>query len=523
MPLKQGAIEVPVKIVGSSKFGRYPIISSERTYNMFVSDNWLINFAGYSNQLEVLLGNVQGRGLYTSTRGGFMIYVAGSNVYRINLNSGVISAFFIGAIGTSTGEVFIAENLNSQIVIVATPECWVYNYDTLAFAQPTLSSDLVPKYVTFHNTYFLFGNAITTATGSQWFVYQNNPVDDIQLTLVTERTLQTKADFAQAVIPIPGSSSNVLVIGSVVAEIWNNVGGLDVYKKNTSVNIDFGTPSVSTIAWNEQLICWLAINGESSPAIMTMSGGGAQRISTDGIDFLLSTIKHPSDSTAIFYRQDGHLFYQLTFFNPADNLSIMYDFNTDMFFDLTDWNFNYHPMRQLAYFNNRVYFASLNNGNIYQIGSDITAYEYNTSELYEIPRVRVCDTFRYKDRPERFLTKLFTFVIENGVEPNVPVEDDCVGYMLTEEGNIIYTEDGRPILIEGGYCGVYRPRIDVTISKNGGLTFSNAVPYFMHATGQYKNQPRFNNLGASNMMTIQMRFWGFGRVCISNGMLEIST
>lgn len=522
MPIAQNAIEVPVKIVGSSKFGRYPIISAERTYNMFVSDNWLINFAGYANQLEVISSNVEGRGLYTSVRGGFMIYVAGANVYRINLNSGMISADFIGTLGTSIGEVSIAENLNSQIAIVATPECWIYNYDTLAFGQPTLDADLVPNYVTYHNTYFLFGNAIKTATGSQWFVYQNDPLDDIQLTLTVVRTLQTKADFAQAIIPIPGSSSNVLVLGSIVGEIWNNVGGLDVYKKNTSVSIDFGTISVSTIAYNDQLICWLSINEESGPSIMKMGGGGAERISTDGIDFLLSRIKHPEQSTAIFYRQDGHLFYQLTFFNAQDNLTITYDFNTDMFFDLTDWNFNYHPIRQIAYFNNRTYFASLNNGSIYQISSDFTVYEYNEGNIYEIPRLRICDTFKY-NRPERFLTKLFTFTIENGVEPNVPVEDDCVGYMLTEEGNIIYTEDDRPILLEAGYCGVYRPRIDVTISKNGGETFSNAVPYYMHATGHYKSQPRFNNLGAANMMTIQMRFWGIGRVAISNGVLEIST
>jgi len=47
------------------------------------------------------------------------------------------------------------------------------------------------------------------------------------------------------------------------------------------------------------------------------------------------------------------------------------------------------------------------------------------------------------------------------------------------------------------------------------------VPYFMHATGHYKNQPRFNKLGEANQFTIQMRFWGFGAVVIANGMLEV--
>ncbi len=45
--ITQNAEEIPVKIVGSSIFGRYPFISAERTYNMFISDEALVNFASY--------------------------------------------------------------------------------------------------------------------------------------------------------------------------------------------------------------------------------------------------------------------------------------------------------------------------------------------------------------------------------------------------------------------------------------------------------------------------------------------
>ena len=43
-----------VNIVGSSTFGRYKKISSEKTYNMFVSDEWLVNTAGYQKVYELL-------------------------------------------------------------------------------------------------------------------------------------------------------------------------------------------------------------------------------------------------------------------------------------------------------------------------------------------------------------------------------------------------------------------------------------------------------------------------------------
>ena len=85
----------------------------------------------------------------------------------------------------------------------------------------------------------------------------------------------------------------------------------------------------------------------------------------------------------------------------------------------------------------------------------------------------------------------------------------------------MYSEDGYPLLIEAGSCEIYRPRIDVTISKNGGETYSNANIYYMHATAKYKNQPRFHKLGEANQFTIQMRFWGFGAIAIANGVLEV--
>ena len=127
---------------------------------------------------------------------------------------------------------------------------------------------------------------------------------------------------------------------------------------------------------------------------MVMAGGQAQRISTDGIDYILSGVLHPDQSTAMFYRQDGHVFYILTFFHPDDDFSIMYDFTTQKFFDITDWDFTYHPARQMAYFNNTIYFVSLKQGSIMRISTDLTTISTNIQNRYEIPRVRKCDTYR---------------------------------------------------------------------------------------------------------------------------------
>ncbi len=523
------AQEVPVKIVGSSIFGRHPIISDERTWNMFISDNWLINFSGYEEAVDIL-STGEGRGLFHSTRGNFLLAVISNKVYRINPNLGFTQPALL-TLSSSTGEVFMDENLSSQICIVDGINAYIYNYTTgsaglVDFDNTGGGVTFTPNYVTYQNTYFIFGNGATDTSGSQWFVYNSgfNPTslaNPLQLKWVQTLTLQTKADYARAAIRIPSHGNNLLVLGSTVAEIWTNIAGLQIYQRQSSINIDYGVASVSTIAASDDMVVWLGINEKSSPAIMVMSGGKADRLSTDGIDYLLSTVTDPSSSTAMFYRQDGHVFYILTFYGTDDNFSIMYDFTTQKFFDVTDWDFSYYPARQMAFFSNDVYFISLKQGSLMRINSDITSIIPSIGKEYEIPRIRKCDTFRLPGS-DRFIVNQFAFTIENGVEQGVDFSYECEGFIIGETtGGIMYTEDELPILTEQGSCTIYRPRIDVTLSKNGGETYSNPVSYYMHATGKYKNQPRFNKLGEANQFTIQMRFWGLGAFVINDGKLEV--
>lgn len=490
---------IPVNIVGSSTFGRYPTISSARTYNMYISDGWLINTPGFAARLAIFNTlTSEGRGIFHSVRGDFMLAVVNSAVYRID--DTLLTPQFIGNLETFTGEVFIDENLSSQIAIVDGLHLYIYNYDTNEFAISVLpdqngdpNQDLLPNYVTYQNTYFIIGNGIKGATGSQWFVY--NSAGSTDLNYVQTLTLQTKPDYALAALRIPGKGNNLLVLGSTVGEIWTNVPTGQIYQRNSSMNIDYGCLSVSTIAASDEIIAWLAINEKSAPAIMAMRGGQVERISTDGIDYLLDNLKFPEQSTALFYRQDGHLMYQLTFFNPADDITLIHDFTTGKFFDLTDEDCHYHPARQVAYFENEIYFVSINDGKIYQQSSNITTYSYEVGdnpERFEIPRIRITDTIR-NDSPNKSIASLFTFTIENGAEPSADFNNDPS----------------------------YRPRIDVAISKSGGLQFGNYVPYYMHKTGHFKSMPRFTSLGAYNALTFQMRFYGLYRFVVNNGYIEV--
>lgn len=533
MPVENSE-KVPINIVGSSVFGLYPKISIERTFNMFESDGWLVNYAGFKKIAEIAaLG--EGRGLFHSVRGGFLIGVFSSSVYRFNSD---LAPSFIGNIATVTGEVQIDENLTNQICIVDGESAWIYHYTSASatFTLQTLTflgNPIIPNYVCYHNTFFLFGSAAGSINSSNWYAFERNT--DTTIVLNTQFQLQTKPDVALAVKRIPGQGNTVLVLGSTVGEVWNQVGGAQNYQRISSFNIDSGTVAVSTIAANDEYVVWVGQNENNAPSVFLTDGTSTKRISTDGIDHLLQTMTHPEESTALLYRQDGHLFYQFTFFNHSDNITLLFDITAGKFYDATDEKYNYHPARQIVYYNGVNYFVSINDASLYAMGTQYLSYDYNIASDTDdentpsgdiIPRERICKTVRRQDG-SRFRMMEFTFLIEQGVNEFFLFDAstiDCVGELITETGNNkIVTELGFTILSEAGYCvtNPFRPSVELTFSKDGNQSFSSAVRKWLNPAGQYRNQIRWQKMGQCNEWTPQLRFWGFQRFVANNGVAEI--
>ena len=532
------ATQEPVNVVGGSTFGRYKKISSEKTYNMFVSDEWLVNTAGYQKVYELLPDGL-GRAIFTSIRGNILIIVVDSFFYSLNKH---LVPTFVGMLGTERGVVYIDENLNSQICIVDGLNAYIYNYSLpgTSLTVQTGLGNLIPNYVEYHNTYFLFGNADRTVNGAAWYAYQYATPTTIVQATPGQFALQTKPDYALAVVRLPAQGNNVLVFGNTVCEIWTQIGGLQNYRRNQTINVDYGCASVSTIAGSDKYVAWLAINENNTPTIMVYTGQGFQPISTDGIDHQLSHIKYISQSTAMFYRQDGHLFYQLTFYNPADNLTILYDFTTEMFFNLSDWNLDYHPAKNYTYFNGQTYFISLNDGNLYLSSTDLTTYNENLPNaiqdptlIHEIQRIRICDTIRADDSSQ-FRPNTFVFTIEQGNDKNVTglsINSPGQDLLITEglfnpPDDTIYTEAGQPIADEDSLDIIaitipYQPRVDLTVSRDSGITWSNTVSRNLNPIGMRQNILNWENLGACNSLTLKLRFWGLSRFVANNGMVEL--
>jgi len=533
--------QIPLIMAGGTKFGRYPKISDEATWNAIVSDGFLVTYAGYKNILN-LNSNQEGRGIYTSYRGNFVLVVIGFAVYRLNYFTPTFIPQFLFNLQTNTGDVYIAENNNAQIVITDTAFLYVYSYNGIdadtfysstggggtPFPSPGWPDTYQnPGYVSFQGGQIILALEGTT----NWVLSGFNDALSWSATAPFVGSIQSKPDFIQGVVPVPGGANNVLVMGHNVAEVWQRQGtALFPFQKNSTFDSDYGCINPSTIASLKDFIVWIGTNEQSGPVLMVYNGGSVKQISTDGIDYQIGNLTDPTNCTGFLFQQDGHVLYQFTF--PTDNISYAYDFETQMFFNVSDENLNYHIARQVVYFEptNSYYFVSLNGGNVYDFNTAFPEADYGNGVIYPIPRIRITAPFRLPSQ-RMFIIKSLGFTIENGqpnivtnniVEgsTNVQLETESMLLICAENGDIICTELESSLTPEAYYT-TSQSRVYLSLSTDGGQTFASYYPLDMNPTGVYRSRVIWQRLGQANDVTFQIRFVSPNRFVACNGEIEI--
>lgn len=552
--------EFPINIVGSSTFGRYPKISVEKTYNMFISDYFMVPYAGYQIAIpsDRLGDGTEGRAIFTSTKFNALVVVVDDNVYLVNITYDQAlrqvtysQVFRIGQLQTSTGVVYIAENNKPQIGISDGTAFYIYD-PTLSPSFKTIPIDFVPGYLTFHDTYFIMPSVGTNS----WRLSANNDGTSWPNDQFSVGALQTKPDNVQAVVRFPSKGNMIFVMGSVVTEAWFNTGAqLFPYQRNNQFNIDYGCLSPATVAYMDEVVVWLAQNEKSGPIIMYSKGGMPQKITTDGIDYLFASLQNPQDSQAFLYRQDGHLFYHINFY--SDNFSLFYDFMTDKFYYASDQNLNYFIASEVAFVNNQYYFVTKNNGNLFAFDTIFTTYQDVDSDgnviENEIPRIRICKNIRTPQQ-DYFVINDLGFTIESG-EIDYQQQDLGEIILITQDGNTLVTQghflglitqDGFQLISQDGidfvsqqnaegseaifiaqqnantgFTNLSLPHVDLSISIDGGATFGNEWAYYLPAIGHRKNRLNWWQIGIANDFVPQFKFWGLGRFVSTDGIANL--
>ena len=497
--------EIPLQIVGGCKFGRYAKISDESTYNMIVSDLGLVDYAGFANLFaNPLVMGAKGRGIYKSTNAGLIFVVIGSAFFSVNIVEGVGEYNLLGTLATSQGDVFISENNNNEIAITDLKFLYVYNFKTPTtpiFLQSinNISPPAGRFYFPFESPGYIsfqLGRLIIAALGTtNWPLSGINAATQWSTTFTANvayiGAMGLKPDTIQAAVPVPGAGNNIAIFGNTVMELWQYTGNaIFPYQRQSTFNIDYGTLNASSIAALDSYIVWISANEQGGATIMKFNGGREESISTDGIDFKLSELSNPTNCTGFLFRQDGHLIYQFTF--PDDNISLIYDFNTKLFFYVSDENQNYHPARNVVFFQNDYYFVSLNDGNIYTFGTQFSNLQYSATNIQMMYRNRIPPPIRLPSQ-RMFIIKSIGFTVENG-QPNPQL------------GLSVPTE-----------------AIDLSISRDGAQSWGNSLRQYMQPTGNYRSRMIFQRLGQCNDCTIQLNFIGYGRYVAFDGIVEAFT
>lgn len=550
---------IPLNLVGSSVFGRYPKISIERTQNMFISDNFLVPYPGYKIAVAQSMLGTEGRAIHTSTKFNRLVVVVDEDVFLVNIffdfnnnSTQDISVVQIGSLNTTEGPVYIAENNKPQIAFSDGENIYIYD-PTLSPAFQQIPINFTPGYITFHDTYFIAAasndQTYNPPANNTWRLSAQNdgtswPSVASSSSVTSVGLIQSKPDNTQAVIKPPSGGNMIFVLGSTVTEVWFDTGAQTFpYQRNNQITIDYGCISPATVASNDQYVVWLAQNEKTGPIIMYSDGGLPQKITTDGIDYLFSTLTAPEDSRAFMFRQQGHTIYHINFF--TDNLSLFYDFNTQKFYNASDENLNYFIGSQLAFFNNQYYFITPNNGNIYAFSTVYTTYDGA-----EIPRFRACRNIRLPSQ-EYFVINDVGFTIESG-ETDWQIEDVGELDLITQDGQLLITQGSEDDLItqdsmllvsqnsinfspqqvnpntamqliaQQDDLRYFTPRVDLSISYDGGATFGNDMPYVLPSIGQRRNKLLWWQCGIANDAVMLFKFWGLNtRVVATDGIVNI--
>jgi len=500
---------IPLEIVGGTKFGRYPKISQEQTWNLIISDQWMVPFAGYE-QRRSIDDDGQGRSIFGDNKTGKMFVVVNDSVYYFDT---ALSRVFIGTLETTTGDVFISANNVGQVAISDKKDIWIYND---AVTPPTFTKaltsglplDFRPGFITYQNGRFL----VADLNSNDWRLSEIGNGANFPNDAQHVGKIETKNTNAQAVVRVPGKGNEVLVFGSIVAEPWFDVGAqLFPYQRSTNSNIDYGCINPATIAESDSFVVWLGFNEKSGATIMMTDGAETKQISNDGINFRLANLTDPSNSFGFIFRQDGHVLYVLTF--PDDDVSYLYDFNTGMFFTVSDPYMGRHIAKRVTFFNGKYYFVSFIDGNLYELSSDIL-----TADGQEIPRIRICPPIRLPDQ-SRFVIAALGFTVEQG---HIPFDYRNTEFIwATEDYSEIVTEDYVFGWGSGEDFRDFVPVIDLTLSKDGGVSFGSAYRKEFHPIGQEQNKLIWRQLGSGNDVTPQLRFWAKARFVATNGLVEI--
>lgn len=382
---------------------------------------------------------------------GIPYFVNGNTLYRLNktIVDGV-DTFSADDLGTieGTARVSFADNGTQLCILNPGGKGYIFTDSPDSLVEITdgdFAANGQPQYVVYIDGYFLF------TTDSKKFI----------VSALNDGTSYNALDFGSAEadpddIVAPIVFKNQLFIGgSQSMEAFQNIGGVGFPFQRTGLFLDKGLSAAQSIVPTSDSFLFIGAGKNESPAIWSLAGSSAQKVSTTAIDFLLqqATDTEISEAFAWSYAQKGAYFVGFTF---GDN-TLVYDVvsqrwhERQSFIDGVDSRFRANSFVQ-AY--GRIICGDSQDGRIGSLDPDVYTEYSNTIK-------RSIATQPFANQMDSFTVPQLELTVESGV----------------------------------GNGDVEEPLMSMDYSKNGGKTYVDKRTRKMGRIGEYNKRAIWRRLG----------------------------
>lgn len=295
------------------------------------------------------------RGLYEK---GESLYCVWSNKLYSIANNGATAV--LGTLSTSSGRVAFSDN-GTQIMLVDGTSGYIYNTNTLAFAQITDLDFPACTTVTFFN-----GRFVVNKTGTGQF-YISSLYDGLTWDALDYATAESDPDN---LVRVMADSGQLILFGDKTTEIWGDSGAADFpYARIGSAAIEWGLAARWSLCKFMDSLIFLRKNRLGQIQVCVQQSSMAEPVSTPEMDYIFSQYTSYSDATGFTYMLSGHPFYQINF--PLANESWLYDGQTKAWSKVQYTSGGRHRADQQAQLLAKNYVTDYENGKIYRLSEGV--------------------------------------------------------------------------------------------------------------------------------------------------------
>lgn len=316
--------------IGPTYTLRSPIASAERTVNWMPSINqsggqpWLAPTPGLVAWAQVGSGPI--RGMFAQNNRGFV--VSGGQYYEVFPNR---SAVLRGAVTSDGRPATIHSNGSAgfQNFIVSGRVGYIHNLSTNVYTQITdagfplfnaASGFFVDGYfgaVLSNSTKFQLSNLLDGLSWDALDVAQRSWANDNIVSAITNHR-------------------ELWLLGSQTSEIWVDTGATFPLAPIQGVFIEGGAFAEFSVAKLDNTIYWLEGDERGHATVRRANGYTPERVSTEAVEFHLSSYPRLTDAIAWTYTQEGHAFYVL--YLPSGDVHWVFDVSTNQWHERANWD-----------------------------------------------------------------------------------------------------------------------------------------------------------------------------------------